>query len=69
MGVIEKLKPGDYHVTIISAETYTTFTPLLPCMCALAMHDSLMLILLQLLPSEPSRLARSWNLSARLWHG
>ncbi|KAI5894247.1 nucleotide-binding domain-containing protein [Schizophyllum commune H4-8] len=30
MGVIEKLKPGDYHVTIISAETYTTFTPLLP---------------------------------------
>lgn len=30
MGVIEKLKPGDYHVTVVSAETYTTFTPLLP---------------------------------------
>ncbi len=31
MGVLEKLSPGDYHVTIVSAETYTTFTPLLPC--------------------------------------
>ncbi|KAF8889472.1 hypothetical protein CPB85DRAFT_1231500 [Mucidula mucida] len=30
MGVLEKLSPGDYHVTIVSAETYTTFTPLLP---------------------------------------
>ncbi len=31
VGVLEKLSPGDYHVTIISPETYTTFTPLLPC--------------------------------------
>nr|VWP00651.1 MFS domain-containing protein [Ganoderma boninense] len=30
VGVIDKLKPGDYHVTIVSPETYTTFTPLLP---------------------------------------
>ncbi|KAI0371681.1 nucleotide-binding domain-containing protein [Pilatotrama ljubarskyi] len=30
VGVIEKLNPGDYHVTIVSPETYTTFTPLLP---------------------------------------
>ncbi|KAI0707884.1 nucleotide-binding domain-containing protein [Earliella scabrosa] len=30
VGVLEKLTPGDYHVTIISPETYTTFTPLLP---------------------------------------
>ena len=33
VGVLDKLSPGDYHVTIISPETYTTFTPLLPCMC------------------------------------
>ena len=31
VGVLDKLNPGDYHVTIISPETYTTFTPLLPC--------------------------------------
>ncbi|KAI0705930.1 nucleotide-binding domain-containing protein [Cytidiella melzeri] len=30
MGVLSKLNPGDYHVTVISPETYTTFTPLLP---------------------------------------
>ncbi|KAJ8483076.1 hypothetical protein ONZ51_g4945 [Trametes cubensis] len=30
VGVIDKLSPGDYHVTIVSPETYTTFTPLLP---------------------------------------
>ena len=32
MGVLKSLSPGDYHVTLISAETFTTFTPLLPCM-------------------------------------
>ena len=31
VGVLDKLNPGDYHVTIVSPETYTTFTPLLPC--------------------------------------
>ena len=31
VGVLEKLTLRDYHVTIISPETYTTFTPLLPC--------------------------------------
>ncbi|KAH9848910.1 nucleotide-binding domain-containing protein [Lenzites betulinus] len=30
VGVLDKLSPGEYHVTIISPETYTTFTPLLP---------------------------------------
>ncbi|RPD66620.1 nucleotide-binding domain-containing protein [Lentinus tigrinus ALCF2SS1-7] len=30
VGVLDKLNPGDYHVTIVSPETYTTFTPLLP---------------------------------------
>ncbi|KIY66321.1 nucleotide-binding domain-containing protein [Cylindrobasidium torrendii FP15055 ss-10] len=30
MGVLDKLSAGDYHVTVISAETFTTFTPLLP---------------------------------------
>ncbi|KAF4576647.1 hypothetical protein EYR36_000755 [Pleurotus pulmonarius] len=30
MGVLETLHPGDYHVTIVSPETFTTFTPLLP---------------------------------------
>ncbi|KAE9397354.1 nucleotide-binding domain-containing protein [Gymnopus androsaceus JB14] len=30
MGVLQTLHPGDYHVTVISGETFTTFTPLLP---------------------------------------
>ncbi|KAJ7583007.1 pyridine nucleotide-disulfide oxidoreductase-domain-containing protein [Mycena floridula] len=30
MGVLQTLHPGDYHVTVVSSETYTTFTPLLP---------------------------------------
>ncbi|KAL0946786.1 hypothetical protein HGRIS_012959 [Hohenbuehelia grisea] len=30
MGVLKSLHPGDYHVTVVSAETFTTFTPLLP---------------------------------------
>ncbi|KAF4615380.1 hypothetical protein D9613_002733 [Agrocybe pediades] len=30
LGVLEKLSPGDYHVTVVSTDTYTTFTPLLP---------------------------------------
>jgi hypothetical protein len=30
MGVLQTLHPGDYHVTVISADTFTTFTPLLP---------------------------------------
>ncbi|THG99455.1 hypothetical protein EW026_g2881 [Hermanssonia centrifuga] len=30
IGVINTLKTGDYHVTVVSPETYTTFTPLLP---------------------------------------
>jgi len=31
MGVLQSLHPGDYHVTVVSSDTYTTFTPLLPC--------------------------------------
>ncbi|KAI0345429.1 nucleotide-binding domain-containing protein [Trametopsis cervina] len=30
MGILNTLRAGDYHVTVISPETYTTFTPLLP---------------------------------------
>ncbi|RXW17324.1 hypothetical protein EST38_g8514 [Candolleomyces aberdarensis] len=30
MGVLSSLSPGDFHVTIISPDTFTTFTPLLP---------------------------------------
>ncbi|KAF8891236.1 nucleotide-binding domain-containing protein [Infundibulicybe gibba] len=30
MGILQTLHPGDYHVTVISSETFTTFTPLLP---------------------------------------
>ncbi|SJL00799.1 related to NADH dehydrogenase (ubiquinone), 64 kD subunit, mitochondrial [Armillaria ostoyae] len=30
MGVLQKLYPGDYNVTVVSSETFTTFTPLLP---------------------------------------
>ncbi|KAF9469289.1 nucleotide-binding domain-containing protein [Collybia nuda] len=30
MGVLQTLYAGDYHVTVISSETFTTFTPLLP---------------------------------------
>lgn len=32
MGIIQNLNPADYHVTVVSADTFTTFTPLLPCM-------------------------------------
>jgi len=31
MGVLNTLHVGDYHVTVVSTETFTTFTPLLPC--------------------------------------
>ncbi|KLO10430.1 nucleotide-binding domain-containing protein [Schizopora paradoxa] len=30
MGVLKTLQSGEYHVTVISPETFTTFTPLLP---------------------------------------
>ncbi|EUC57846.1 NADH dehydrogenase (ubiquinone), 64 kDa subunit, putative, partial [Rhizoctonia solani AG-3 Rhs1AP] len=30
VGVLQKLHPADYHVTIVSPDTYTNFTPLLP---------------------------------------
>ncbi|THH28918.1 hypothetical protein EUX98_g5271 [Antrodiella citrinella] len=30
VGVLSSLRPGEYHVTLISPETYNTFTPLLP---------------------------------------
>ena len=29
--MLKTLRSGDYHVTLISPETFTTFTPLLPC--------------------------------------
>jgi len=31
VGVLQKLYPGDFHVTVVSSDTFTTFTPLLPC--------------------------------------
>ncbi|KAK7467389.1 hypothetical protein VKT23_004445 [Stygiomarasmius scandens] len=30
VGVLDSLSPGDYHITVVTAETFTTFTPLLP---------------------------------------
>ncbi|KAH9079607.1 mitochondrial NADH dehydrogenase [Lactarius deliciosus] len=30
VGVLQTIHPGDYHVTIVSPDTFTTFTPLLP---------------------------------------
>ncbi|KAJ3484594.1 hypothetical protein NLI96_g5534 [Meripilus lineatus] len=30
VGLLQSLRPGDYHVTVISTDTYNTFTPLLP---------------------------------------
>ncbi|KAA1469406.1 mitochondrial NADH dehydrogenase [Dentipellis sp. KUC8613] len=30
VGVLQELNPGDYHVTIVSPDTFNTFTPLLP---------------------------------------
>ncbi|KAG5722144.1 hypothetical protein E4T56_gene7053 [Termitomyces sp. T112] len=30
MGILKTLHVGDYHVTVVSSETFTTFTPLLP---------------------------------------
>ena len=29
--MLQDLSLGDYHVTIVTPETFTTFTPLLPC--------------------------------------
>jgi hypothetical protein len=31
IGVLQTLNYGDYHVTVVSPDTFTTFTPLLPC--------------------------------------
>lgn len=30
VGVLKNLNPGDYHITVISPDTFNTFTPLLP---------------------------------------
>lgn len=49
MGVLEKLAVGDYHVTLVSAETFTTFTPLLPCEYRLVPCQSAMLTTVYLL--------------------
>lgn len=31
VSILQTLAPGDWHVTVVSPETFTTFTPLLPC--------------------------------------
>ena len=31
MSVLQTIRPCDYHVTVVSPDTFTTFTPLLPC--------------------------------------
>lgn len=33
VSVLDSLSFGDYHVTVVTPETFTTFTPLLPCEC------------------------------------
>lgn len=50
MGILKSLSPGDYHVVLVSPETFTTFTPLLPCMYDSPSHaHSFVLLLSQLL--------------------
>jgi hypothetical protein len=39
VGVLQTLHPGDYHVTVISPDTFTTFTPLLPCKISFTMNQ------------------------------
>lgn len=41
MGVLKTLHVGDYHVTVVSSETFTTFTPLLTCMLYHPLLESL----------------------------
>ena len=41
MGVLQSLTPGDYHVTVVSTDTYTIFTPLLPCQKFLISYHTL----------------------------
>jgi len=36
VSILKSIHPGDYHVTIISPDTFTTFTPLLPCESAVS---------------------------------
>lgn len=47
ISLLQSLHSGTYHVTVVSPETFTTFTPLLPCVCAIALlvqyFDSLQL--------------------------
>jgi len=31
IAALKALVPGEYHITIVAPETFTTFTPLLPC--------------------------------------
>ncbi|QRW01530.1 NADH dehydrogenase [Ceratobasidium sp. AG-Ba] len=38
VGVLQTLKPMDYHVTIVSPDTYTNFTPLLPSAAVGTVH-------------------------------
>ena len=40
MGVLQSLSPGDYHVTVVSTDTYTIFTPLLPCQKSLISYQT-----------------------------
>lgn len=63
VGVLNSLHPGDYHVTVISPETYTTFTPLLPCTSSrISMfHEGSFHGYMQLLPSVLFRSGHWWN--------
>ena len=55
MGILKSLSPGEYHITLIAPETFTTFTPLLPC----ESNPFLIPQPLLHLPSPPSSTARS----------
>ncbi|OCH83808.1 hypothetical protein OBBRIDRAFT_709668, partial [Obba rivulosa] len=54
VGVLQNLHPGNYYVTIMSLETYATFTPLLP---SVAVGTVQICSLVKLL----------WKIVARLW--
>jgi hypothetical protein len=63
VSTLQSIHPGDYHVTLISPDTFTTFTPLLPCESA-ARKDApplIALTLFQLLLLVQSTFALSSN--------
>jgi hypothetical protein len=47
VSVLDTLSFGDYHVTVVTPETFTTFTPLLPCECRFGILETWLNLLMQ----------------------